>query len=374
MSTLPKRRTNIYMTNEAIRLKNAKNRAWKRYLSTRTNYDSVSYIRLKNKLCNLTRNLRSSFEMKMANDVKLKPKLFWKYARSRLKSRQDIPTLTNKDGTKAISAKDKAESLNDFFTSVFATENLGNIPAVKNAPAYEVLSNIEITPDLVRTKLNALNPNKSPGQDKWHPYFLKELSETICTPLSILFTKSLKEGAHESWHKAVSTAIYKKGMKSLTENYRPISITIMAHMMKNNLITDNQHGFVPGHNCITQLLVCLDDWTSVMESSEEFDVIYMDFSKAFDSVAHERLLVKLQNNGIKGDLLQWIRSFLSGRPQCVNVNGILSDWKDVISGVPQGSIIGPILFVIFINDMPDEVKESVCKLFADNCKLYRNVS
>ena len=145
-------------------------------------------------------------------------------------------------------------------------------------------------------------------------------------------------------------------------------------MMKNNLITDNQHGFVPGRNCITQLLVCLDDWTSVMESSEEFDVIYTDFSKAFDSVAHERLLVKLQNNGIKGDLLQWIRSFLSGRPQCVNVNGILSDWKDVISGVPQGSVIGPILFVIFINDMPDEVKESVCKLFADNCKLYRNVS
>ena len=121
--------------------------------------------------------------MKMANDVKLKSKLFWKYARSRLKSRQAIPTLTNKDGTKAISAKDKAESLNDFFTSVFTTENLVNIPAVKNAPAYEVLSNIEITPDLARTKLNALNPNKSPGLDKWNPYFLKELSETICTPL-----------------------------------------------------------------------------------------------------------------------------------------------------------------------------------------------
>ena len=191
MSTF-KCQTSIYLTNEAIPLKNAKNHAWKRYLSTRTNYDRVSYIRLKNKLRNLTRNLRSCFEKKMANDVKLKPKLFWKYARSRLKSRQAIPTLTNKDGTKAISAKDKAETLNDFFTSVFTAENLGNIPAVKNAPAYEVVSNIEITPDLVRTKLNARNPNKSPGQDKWHPYFLKELSETICTPLSILFTKSLR--------------------------------------------------------------------------------------------------------------------------------------------------------------------------------------
>ena len=131
---------------------------------------------------------------------------------------------------------------------------------------------------------------------------------------------------------------------------------------------------VPGRNCITQLLLCLEEWTKLVEDGEAFDVIYTDFSKAFDSVAHERLLVKLERIGITGDLLLWIRSFLSGRTQCVNVEGALSDWKDVMSGVPQGSVIGPILFVIFINDMPDEVIKSLCKLFADDCKLYRTVT
>ena len=99
-------------------------------------------------------------------------------------------------------------------------------------------------------------------------------------------------------------------------------------------------------------------------------MIYTDFSKAFDSVAHARLLVKLENIGITGDILIWIKSFLGGRTQCVNVERVLSDCKDVLSGVPQGSVIGPILFVIFINDMPEKVKRSFCKLFADDCKIY----
>ena len=107
----------------------------------------------------------------------------------------------------------------------------------------------------------------------------------------------------------------------------------------------------------------------MLEENEVFDVIYTDFAKAFDSVAHQRLLVKLESIGIKGDLLNWVRSFLNGRKQCVKVNGVTSGWKDVLSGIPQGSVIGPLLFVIFINDMPNEVKFNLCKLFADdrNC-------
>ena len=149
---------------------------------------------------------------------------------------------------------------------------------------------------------------------------------------------------------------------------------IVDHLLRNRLLSDDQHGFVPGRNCVTQLLLCLEEWTQMIENGESFDVIYTDFSKAFDSVAHERLMVKLDNIGVKGDLINWIRSFLSGRTQSVNVQGVASKWNIVISGIPQGFVIGPILFVIFINDMPDNVKYSMCKLFADDCKLYGTVN
>ena len=264
----PKTKKGIYMTNEAIRLKNAKARLWKRYLSTRTKFDRENYIRCKNKLRALTRKLQKDLEHNIALTAKEKPKLFWKYAKSKLKTKQRIPTLTKADGSKATSSIEKSNTLNDYFTSVFTIEDLQNIPTLSIYHIEENLPSIEISPDLVRNKLKALNPNKSPGHDNWHPYFLRELANEICVPLSILFKKSLKEGAHESWRKAIITTIYKKGLRSDPGNYRPISITsviskmmesivrdaIVTHMMKHELFTDDQHGFVPGRDCITQLL------------------------------------------------------------------------------------------------------------------------
>ena len=198
----------------------------------------------------------------------------------------------------------------------------------------------------------------------------------------------MKEGAHESWKKAIIAAIYKKGKKSDPGNYRPVSLTsviskvmesivrdaMVEHLMKNNLFTDNQHGFVPGRDCIAQLLIWMEIWTKMIEDGVCFDAIYTDFSKAFDSVPHARLFVKMEALGIRGDILKWVKSFLSGRTQCVNVDGAFSSWKKVISGIPQGSVIGPILFVIFINDMPEQVIHNFCKLFADDCKLFGPVN
>ena len=108
----------------------------------------------------------------------------------------------------------------------------------------------------------------------------------------------------------------------------------------------------------------------MLERKEAFNVIYTDFSKAFDSVPHQRLQIKLYNIGIHGYILKWIKSLLTGRTQCVNVEGDFSNWGEVTSGIPQGSVIGPLFFVIYINDMPNEVKYNICKLFADDCKLY----
>ena len=194
---------------------------------------------------------------------------------------------TNSSAIKTGRIKSIYETLNAYFS----VEDIQNIPETTLC-VVEVLQNIEITPTVVREKLHDLNPNKSPGHDLWHPYFLKQLADCICIPLSILYNKSLKEGAHKSWTKAIITAIYKKGLKSEMGNYRPISITsvipkvmesiirdmIVAYLMKHGILSNDQHGFVPERNCITQLLICMEDWTNMVENGESFDIIYTDFS------------------------------------------------------------------------------------------------
>ena len=153
MNTQPKKKENIYMTNEAIRLKNAKGGLWKRYITTRTKFDRENYIRCKNGLRALTRTLRSNFEQNLALNVKGKSKLFWKY---RMKTKQSIPSLPKADGSRAITRKDKADTLNNFFTNVFTIEDLNNVPSSTTSPDEEALSNIQITHETVLKKLKVL--------------------------------------------------------------------------------------------------------------------------------------------------------------------------------------------------------------------------
>ena len=143
-------------------------------------------------------------------------------------------------------------------------------------------------------------------------------------------------------------------------------------MDNNNLMSEHQHGFRAGRSCVTQLIEVLDMWTGMIEEKGGVDVAYLDFSKAFDSVPHQRLLKKTQAHGISGYLLKWIGSFLTDRKQCVSINGAKSDWADVLSGIPQGSVLGPILFVIYINDLPD-VLEGCVKIFADDTKVFTHI-
>ena len=200
----------------------------------------------------------------------------------------------------------------------------------------------------------------------------------------MLFQKSVNESyLPKSWRDANVTPIYKnKGSKHLPNNYRPVSLTsiickiletiikdeVIDHLKRNNLYK-HQHAFVGQRSCITQIIEALDTWTSIMEEEDTLDSIYLDFAKAFDSVPHQRLLTKIKALGIEGKVLAWLDAFLSNRRQCVIVNGSTSGWSDVISGVPQGSVIGPVLFIIFINDMPNHINNFI-SLFADDAKLF----
>ena len=239
----------------------------------------------------------------------------------------------------------------------------------------------------VKELLKSVNTSKSTGPDEIHPRFLKELADHLAYPITILFNNSLSEGSLPPiWKSANVSCLFKSGDKKSASNYRPISITpvtcrllerlirnaVMSHCIDNNIFSDSQYSFRNQQVCTLQLLKVLDDWTKAIDNGLPVDTLYLDLQKAFDSVPHQRLILKLERLGITGNLLRWIKNFLSERKQRVVLNGISSDWTDVISGVPQGSVLGPILFILYVNDLPDKVK-SYCKTFADDTKLYKEI-
>jgi hypothetical protein len=237
--------------------------------------------------------------------------------------------------------------------------------------------------------MEKINANKSPGPDSVHPRLLYELRNEIVTPLLHIFNSSLKNKMLPmDWKCANIAAIYKKGKKNELNNYRPVSLTcivckmlesivrdkILSHFVHNKFFSNKQFGFLKGRSTVTQLLNVLDKWTEMLESGGRVDVIYTDFEKAFDKVPHSRLLSKLYSYGVDKELILWVKSFLSQRKQRVVVNGMASSWADVLSGIPQGSILGPLLFIIYINDLIESCGEDVLMfLFADDAKIFRHI-
>ena len=216
---------------------------------------------------------------------------------------------------------------------------------------------------------------------------LKVHAEEIKEPLFLIIQSSLESGTvPEEWKRGNISAIFKKGDRTDPGNYRPVSLTsiickiqekiirehLLNHMQINNLISNKQYGFLPGRSTTLQLLKVLDEWTEILDKGDQIDAVYMDFMKAFDKVPHNRLMQKIHDYKFNDKVIRWIESFLTNRTQKVKINGSSSESHPVTSGIPQGSVLGPILFVIYINDMPLEVKNQIY-LFADDTKIYTRV-
>ena len=252
----------------------------------------------------------------------------------------------------------------------------------------ENLSNLEISTNGIEKLLKNLKPDKAAGPDRIKPIVLKELSEQIAPILQVIYTVSLQTGqVPEDWTSANVAPLYKKGDKSDAANYRPISLTciackLMEHIVasnlvrfldSNNLLYDLQHGFREKRSTETQLVMLVEDLARAASSGKQTDLVLLDFSKAFDMVSHEKLLYKLHDYGIRGPILSWIRAFLGGRTQTVVLEGESSDTIPVTSGVPQGSVLGPILFLVYINDLPESITSQV-RLFADDTAVYLTIT
>jgi hypothetical protein len=287
--------------------------------------------------------------------------------------------------------REKAQILNRQFQSVFTEETilpLSELAKAKLPPQYPAMPDIQVSENGVLKLLTNLKPHKAAGPDNIKPAILKELAPQIAPILTTIFQKSIETSEiPEDWRNAHVTPVYKKGSRYQASNYRPISLTcicckllehvtvstIMKHSNIHNILHPNQHGFRTHRSCETQLLEFTTDIANNMRDGKQTDVLVMDFSKAFDKVGHERLLHKLAHYGIRGKSLAWIRSFLSGRTQEVVVEGSHSDKVPVTSGVPQGSVLGPCLFLHYINDLPEGIGSSV-RLFADDTIMYMTIA
>ena len=309
-------------------------------------------------------------------------KRFWTYVKHR-RSAAVSSVGPLKKGTKVVtSAKERAEILNQQFVSVFSdpTPPTNYHELTLKAKMSEIMIDV----NGVHKQLVTLKVNKAAGPDGISPRVLKELADVLAKPLTTLFQNSLDKGkVPADWKMASVCPVYKKGEKYLAENYRPVSLTcvtskIMEHILTSQLQTyaetndifhSNQHGFRANHGCELQLTELITDITYNLDQGKETEVCVLDFSKAFDKVNHQKLLLKLARYGVNYQVIAWIEDFLTGRQQKVVVEGEESSVANVTSGVPQGSVIGPTMFLYYINDLPDNIK-SVVRLFADDTVVY----
>ena len=309
----------------------------------------------------------------------------WKTLKHFIKSEHStsLPPLHHDDAV-FTEEPDKASLLNDFFVGqTNLDESQASLPPDAPIPDNN-LNFISTSPSEVASTLKSLQLGKATGPDAINNRILKELATPLSFPLSDLFNFSLATGkVPQMWKEANVTPIFKKEDPSVVFNYRPISLLSavgkvlekIVHKHLFNFVRDHellsalQSGFIPGDSTVNQLIDIYNTFCKSLDEGKEVRAVFCDISKAFDRVWHKGLLFILKSIGVSDSLLLWFSDYLAERKQRVVLPGAASSWKHIKAGVPQGSILGPLLFLIYINDLVEDIHSSI-RLFADDTSLY----
>ena len=379
------RRKNAPWANTYIRnLAHKKRNKWDKYKNSPTELEYNSYKNTLNRFNEEKEKAILNYENGIIASKNSNPKKFYNYVSRKNKYGRDKICLKIGDDLETDETK-CANALNEYFGSVFTTGPSISVGTTTDNNRYIEMPEITINLDNVVKKLNEIDANKSTGPDGIPGYILKKFSHVFAPILTKLFRKSYNNGIVPAELKTANVVpLFKCGDRLQPQNYRPISLTpiiakifegifhdaLIAHTEINSIICPEQHGFLKGRSTNTNLISFWNDITLMAKDTKEITIIYTDAKKAFDSVPHDLLLHKCQNLGITGKNLAFIRSFLSDREQRVSLNNTESRKIPIKSGVPQGGVLSGLLFILYVNDLPQCLQYLKASIYADDAKFY----